>query len=139
MKRSLMSTVGAAIGLLVFSSSTRAHHGDADRYDTNVVIVTGTLVEFQLVNPHSIVAFDVTDANGQTVRWQAEMGGSQQLVKEFGWSKTSVKVGDKITVTGRRAKSGAPYMNLTERSSIVLIDSGKEIFHTGTKNRGDLQ
>jgi hypothetical protein len=139
MKKGLLSTVGVALGLLVFSSPARAHHGDADRYDSNVVAVTGTIVDFQLVNPHSIVTFDVTDASGQTVRWQAEMGGSQQLVKTFGWSKSSVKPGDKITVTGRKAKSGAPYMNLSERSSVVLIDSGKEIYKTGIKNRGDLQ
>jgi hypothetical protein len=139
MKRGLMSAVGVALGLLALSSPVRAHHGDADRYDTNVVTVTGTLVELQLVYPHSVIAFDVTDTSGQTVRWQAEMGGSQQLVKQFGWSKTTVKAGDKVTVTGRRAKSGAPYMNLSERSTVVLADSGKEIYRTGTKNRGDLQ
>ncbi|PWT85708.1 MAG: hypothetical protein C5B57_02460 [Blastocatellia bacterium] len=127
------------MGLLAVSVPARAHHGDADRYDPNVITVTGVIAELQLVNPHSIVAFDVTDANGQTVRWQAEMGGTQQLSKQFGWTKSTVKVGDKITVTGRRAKSGSPYMNLTERSSIVLTDSGKEIFSTGTKNRPDLQ
>ena len=42
-----------------------------------------------------------------------------------------------FTVTGRRAKSGAPYMNLSERSTIVMADSGKEIYKTGTKNRAE--
>jgi hypothetical protein len=139
MNRGLISAVGVALGLLVASSPVRAHHGDADRYDPNVISVTGTLVELQLVYPHSVIAFDVTDDKGQTVRWQAEMGGSQQLVKQFGWTKTTVKPGDKVTVTGRRAKSGAPYMNLSERSTIVMVDSGKEIYKTGIKTRGDLQ
>jgi len=129
--------VGA--GLLLGPSAARAHHGDADRYETTVTSLTGTVVELQMVNPHSIITFDVTDPSGQTVRWQAEMGGTQQLTKQFGWTRNTVKVGDRITVTGRRAKSGAPYMNLTERSSIVLTDSGKEIFSTGVKNRPDLQ
>jgi hypothetical protein len=139
MKTGLMFAAGVALGLLVVSSPVRAHHGDADRYDKDVISVTGTLVELQLVYPHSVIAFDVTDASGQTVRWQAEMGGQQQLVKQFGWTKSTVKPGDKVTVTGRRAKSGAPYMNLSERSTIVMTDSGKEIYKTGIKNRGDLQ
>ena len=54
-----------------------AHHGDAGRYDETPFIVTGTVVEIKLTNPHSILVFDVTDptANGKVVRWQAEMGG----------------------------------------------------------------
>jgi hypothetical protein len=40
------------------------------------------------------------------------------------------KIGDKITLNGRKVKNGAPYMNMTERAQIVLTDSGKEIFRT---------
>ena len=122
----------SAVGLVLMSVSVLAHHGDAGRYDERAYIVTGTIVEIRLVNPHSIVVFDAPDpnANGAIVRWQAEMGGGQQLVKQFGWTKGNVKVGDKITLTGRRVKSGAPYLNLTERSNIVLTDTGKEIFRT---------
>jgi hypothetical protein len=35
-----------------------------------------------------------------------------------------------LTMIGRRLRSGAPYLNLTERSNIVLADSGKEIYRT---------
>jgi len=125
-----------ALGVLAVSVPAWAHHGDADRYDDTVVSVTGTVVELQLVNPHSILAFDVADASGKTVRWQAEMGGTQQLVKTFGWTKNTIKFGDKVTVTGRRAKDGAPYMNLVDRSTIVLVDSGKEIYKVGVKGQG---
>ena len=31
------------------------------------------------------------------------------------------------TLTGRRLKSGAPYMNLTERARVILTDSGKVV------------
>jgi hypothetical protein len=36
----------------------------------------------------------------------------------------------KLTMIGRRLKSGAPYMNLTERANIVVTETGKEIFRT---------
>ena len=128
MKRGLLSIV--ALGLICFSSPVLAHHGDADRYVQDVIDVTGTVVALEMVNPHVHIVFDVTDAAGKTVRWQAELGGPQQLTKQFGWTPLTVKKGMKLTMTGRRLKSGAPYMNLTERARIVDADTGKEIFRT---------
>ncbi len=78
-----------------------------------------------MINPHAILVLDVTDASGKNVRWQAEMGGAQGLIRG-GWT-TDVKPGTKVTLTGRRLKSGAPYMNLTERARVVLTDTGKEV------------
>jgi Family of unknown function (DUF6152) len=118
----------ALAGLCLLSAPVMAHHGDAGRYDESAFVVTGTIVEIRLTNPHSIMVFDVTDAAGKTVRWQGEMTGGQQIVRQFGWTKDSPKVGDKITLTGRRVKSGAPYMNLAKRANIVLTDSGKQIY-----------
>ena len=125
MKKSSFIAVGLAAGLLVVSGSAWAHHGDAGRYIEDVADVTGVVVETQLINPHSILVVDVTDANGKTVRWQAEMGGAQQLIRN-GWT-TDVKPGTKVTLTGRRLKSGAPYMNLTERARVMLVDGGKVV------------
>ena len=99
------------------SAPVSAHHGDAGRYDETPFIITGTVVEIKLTNPHSILVFDATDASGKVVRWQAEMGSGQQLVRQFGWTKENLKIGDKITLNGRKVKSGAPYMNMTEKSA----------------------
>ena len=121
-----------AVALVWTSAPVIAHHGDAGRYDETPFIITGTVVEIRLTNPHSIVVFEAPDpkADGKVVRWQAEMGGGQQLTRQFGWTKESPKIGDKITLNGRRVKSGAPYMNMTEKAQIVLTDTGKEIFKT---------
>jgi Family of unknown function (DUF6152) len=119
-----------AAGLLTASLPALAHHGDAGRYEDNVVVMTGTVVELQLITPHSVVVVDVPDENGKMVRWMAEMGGRAAMIKDFGWNKDTVKPGDKITLTGRKVKSGAPYMNLTDRANIVMTDTGKEIFRT---------
>ena len=130
MKKNLFGAIGLAVTCLVSSGLVWAHHGDANRYNEDVIVITGTLVEVQMVNPHSLIMFDVAGPNGQTVRWQAELGAASQLTKQFGWNKNTIKVGEKLTLTGRQAKNGAPYMNLTERSNIVLTDSGKEIYRT---------
>jgi hypothetical protein len=115
-----------------------AHHGDAGRYEDNLTVLKGTVVELQLITPHSMVVFDAPDENGKVMRWQAEMGARANMIKDFGWTTDTLKPGDKIIVTGRRVKSGAPYMNLTDRANIVMTDSGKEIFRTnnyGTEAR----
>jgi hypothetical protein len=58
------------------------------------------------------------------------MGAPQQLARNFGWTPATVKIGTRLTLIGRRVRTGAPYMNLTEHANIVLTDSGKEIFKT---------
>ena len=125
------------VALLLSSVPVLAHHGDAGRYEDNVMVLTGTVVDLQLVDPHSVIVFDVEE-NGQQVRWQAELNGRGGLTKAFGWTRNTLKPGDKITLTGRRVKSGAPYMNLTDRANVVMTDTGKEIFRTnnyGTEER----
>jgi hypothetical protein len=122
--------IGVCLGLLLAAGSAQAHHGDANRYNEQTITVSGTVVEVQMVNPHAHIVFDVTDAAGKTTRWQAELGGPQQLMRQFGWTPQTIKSGMKITLIGRQLKSGAPYLNLTERSQIVVADTGKEIYKT---------
>jgi hypothetical protein len=129
MNRTLLSAMSVTIGVLVWSSHADAHHGDADRYNQEVITISGTVVDVQMVNPHARIVLDVVE-DGKTVRWQAELGGPQQLIKQFGWTPSTVKAGMKLTLIGRRLRSGAPYLNLTERANIVATDSGKEIYRT---------
>ena len=132
-KKSMMKKTSFLLASLLaagMSAAVAAHHGDAGRYDETPFIITGTVVEIKLTNPHSILVFDATDASGKVVRWQAEMGSGQQLVRQFGWTKDNLKVGDKVTLNGRKVKSGAPYMNMTERAQIIMTEGGKEIYKT---------
>ena len=128
MKKSVLCAVALAVASLI-PGAALAHHGDAGRYNEESVTLKGTVVQLVMVNPHALVIFDVSD-NGKTTRWTAEMGGPQQLIKQFGWSPTTVKAGMAVTLIGRVVKSGDPYMNLTEKAQITMTDSGKEIYRT---------
>ena len=128
MNKSFVYSLVVAVGLFL-SAPAWAHHGDAGRYNDESVTLKGTVVQLVLVNPHAQVVFDVTDA-GKTTRWTAEMGGPQQLIKQYGWTPSTIKPGTNIQLTGRVVKSGDPYMNLTEKAQILLTDSGKEIYRT---------
>ena len=95
-----------------------------------MVTLNGSIVELQMINPHSIIVIDVPDAKGKVTRWQAELGGPNALSRGFGWTRNTLKPGDKVTLIGRRVKSGAAYMNLTERAVVYMTDSKKLLFRT---------
>ena len=126
--KTILGAVVLAVATLI-PGSAWAHHGDAGRYNDETVTLKGTVVQLVMVNPHALIVFDVNDG-GKTTRWTAELGGPQQLIKQFGWSPSTIKPGMEITLIGRVVKSGDPYMNLTERSQITMTDSGKEIYRT---------
>lgn len=126
-----MTLVGTTLGLMALAGAAAAHHGDAGRFEDEVSTISGTVVALQLINPHSGILMTVPDANGKPVTWHVEMEAPQRLQNEFGWNRNTLTPGMKITVTGRRIKSGAPNMNVTERSRILLTDDGcKEIYHS---------
>jgi hypothetical protein len=129
MKKTVLCAVALAVASLI-PGSAWAHHGDAGRYNEETVTLKGSVVQLVMVNPHALIIFDVPDASGKATRWTAELGGPQQLIKQFGWSPQTVKAGMPITLVGRVVKSGDPYMNLTERSQITMTESGKEIYRT---------
>ncbi len=128
MKKTVLCAVALAVASLI-PCSVLAHHGDAGRYNEDPVTLKGTVVQLVMVNPHALIIVDVNEG-GKNTRWTAELGGPQQLIKQFGWSPTTVKAGMPVTLIGRVVKSGDPYMNLTERSQITMTDSGKEIYRT---------
>ena len=130
-----MQTVLLTLAVALSSAAISAHHGDAGRYDEDVISVTGTVVAVQMVNPHSHIVFDVVE-KGKTVRWNAELGQPQQLIKQFGWTPQTIKVGMKLTMIGRQLKGHAPFINLTERANIVMTDTGKKIYRTENFGKG---
>ncbi len=95
-----------AVGLLFVTSPTYAHHGAA-AYDTaKTATVTGTVTEFNFINPHVMISMDVKNASGGVDKWQGELTSPNRLARG-GWTKSTLKPGDQLTITGGVAKSGA--------------------------------
>ena len=130
MKSSIRPQFLAALATgLALAHGASAHHGDAGRYEDAVIEITGTVVTLQFLNPHSRLILDVSE-NGETVRWQAEFGNPTRMNREFGWTRDMLKAGDVVSLTGRRLKSGAPYLNLTENAQVVMTETGEQIYRT---------
>jgi hypothetical protein len=113
--RNAAKTFAGIAGLLLISVSLWAHHGQAGYNTTETVTVTGAVTEFQFVNPHSIVSLDVKDDKGETQAWQGELTSPNHLIRAD-WTATTLKPGDKVTMAGYRAKSGANSMWITKIS-----------------------
>lgn len=134
--RKLLGFSGVATALLLFSAPLFAHHGFAGRYDEeHPVTVTGTVVELQFMNPHSFIIFENKDASGKDLRWQAELGSANLLARE-GWTRTTLKPGDHITIIGPQNKNGSADLNLSHESKITMADSGKVIHNSIKAEQG---
>ena len=97
-----------AVSALVVSSQAFAHHGAPALYDIlHPITIKGTVTEFVLQNPHSMLFMDVKDKDGKVVHWSIETGAPAGL-RAPGGLKNMLKVGEEITVTLVPAKSGAP-------------------------------
>jgi hypothetical protein len=111
----------AAVVLLV-SGLAFAHHGAAGYESSKVTTLKGTVTEFRFQNPHAQIFLDVKDSTGKVQNWILEAVGIATLSRS-GWTKSIMKPGDEVTVTGNPAKNGSPSMRLTK----VVLASGKEL------------
>jgi hypothetical protein len=93
----------AAIGVLLAALPLGAHHSTA-LYDlVHGTIIGGVVTEFAWENPHTYILIDVSGENNELEHWSVELE-SASVLRRLGWAKDTVKPGDRISVTGARAK-----------------------------------
>jgi hypothetical protein len=98
--------LGSAV-LALFCTPAYVHHSGAMFDMSKEVKISGTIVEFHWTNPHSSFTVSVPNSNGTTSVWAVEMNSPNNLVR-VGWKRTTIKPGDKVTVTVRPLRDGAP-------------------------------
>ena len=84
-----------------------AHHSFAAFDRKKEVTVTGVVKEVQWNNPHAWIQVIVMDPKGKQTEWGFECG-SPNMMARTGWSRTTVKAGDKVTVVANPLKDGRP-------------------------------
>jgi len=120
------------LGTLFAALPARAHHGTGVAYQVDKeVTLKGTVTEWIWANPHCGLLFDVTGDDGKVVNWGAELANPHAL-SEAGLSKDVFKPGDKITVMGNPARSGAPRLQL----KTVTTSDGRVLPEKGVKGNG---
>lgn len=116
------------LALLTASVPVFAHHGGA-AYDTEKKLtLKATVAEWVWSNPHCFLKIDAKDEKGNVVHWALETSNPADMTN-LGWSKTSFKPGDDITVTFMPVKNGAPVGRIQQ---VVLANgqtlSGRVVF-----------
>lgn len=126
----------SSLTVLLLVPSALAHHPFADEFDRNKpVTLTGDVTRFDWMNPHASLRLEGREAGGRTAQWVVELGGIDELTKS-GWTKNSLKRGDKVTIQGWLAKDGSKRANadnvkmsggetLSAASSFHLADEGQ--------------
>jgi uncharacterized cupredoxin-like copper-binding protein len=113
----LLST-GMMLSLMAAVGPASAHHSGAMFDASKKVDVSGTIVDFNWSNPHANFKVNVEKPGGTSEVWAVEMNSPNNLVRD-GWKRTTLKPGDKVTVTVRPLRDGTPGGQYV---SIVLAD-----------------
>ena len=117
--------VVAAVALVMGGRAVSAHHSFAAEFDAAKPFkMTGTVTKVEWQNPHTFFYIDVTDEKGKVTNWAMEMGSPNGLSRA-GWTRNTMKAGDKITVEGSLAKDGSPVGNAR---AVTLAATGKRLF-----------
>lgn len=100
---------GAAVVLLfslgLAATPVYAHHSFAMFDNTKNVTVMGTVKAVSYANPHVWVDMVVMNEKGQPVTWGME-GGNLGGLYRMGWTKDTVKAGDKVKMEVHPLKDG---------------------------------
>ena len=101
-----------AVGLVLAAGKSLAHHSFAAEFDANKrVTLTGVVTKVEWTNPHVWFYINVKDEKtGEVTNWGAEMGPPHGLQRS-GWRRETLKIGEKVTVSGSLAKNGSKRMN----------------------------
>ena len=119
----LAASILLIAGLLLVSCPVSAHHGNSAYDEEHWITISGTVTEFVWANPHCQIFLDVKDDKGAVVNWAIE-SQSPGILRRNNWTRTSVKVGDKITITLAPAKNGAPVGFSGNQSGKVVFSDG---------------
>jgi hypothetical protein len=125
----------AACGVILAAVPVVGHHSFAAEFDADKPIkLKGSVTKVEWMNPHAYFYIDVTEPDAKVTNWALEMGSPNGLMRE-GWSRSTLKIGDIVTVEGSRAKDGRPKGNVRV---VILASTGQRLFAASSQgNAGD--
>jgi hypothetical protein len=97
--------MGCALTMVLAAPAAEAHHSYAMFDRGKTVTLNGTIKAYQWTNPHSWIQLTVPNDAGGTDEWSIEMGSPFELLR-VGWTSSTVKAGDKVTIQIHPVKDG---------------------------------
>ena len=98
-----IARLGLLTGLILFATSSHAHHSFAAEFTAeDPITVVGVVTEVWFRNPHARYYIDVVGEDGEVEHWDTR-AGSPTLMTRRGWTRDTIKIGDRVTLHGHRA------------------------------------
>lgn len=116
--------VAVAAIFLSAAAPVLAHHAFSAEFDQSKPIkLSGEITKLEWTNPHAWLFIDVKGPDGKVVNWRLEMGAPNALLRA-GWSRSDIKPGTAVTVSGFLARAGGPVGNAFQ----VRLPDGRDLF-----------
>jgi Family of unknown function (DUF6152) len=109
-------------GMLSILAAASAHHSTAQYDLVHGTIIGGLVVKFEWANPHAQISLDVAAEQNEIEHWMVELE-SPRILSRLGWTKETLQPGDRISVTGGRAKDGGFLL----RAASVRLPDGRQL------------
>lgn len=87
-----------ALGALIAGPTAAHHGGDVEWGEATQGPITGTATNFAFQFPHVFFEMNVEESAGLR-QWTITTRWTPTILREHGWSRDSIKPGDKVTVT----------------------------------------
>ena len=109
---------------LAGAASALAHHSFAMYEPTKTLTLKGAVKTFQWTNPHVVIWILVQpDDGGAAQEWSIETT-SPGVLTRGGWTRQSIKTGDRVSVTFSPLRDGSHGGGL---NSVTLLDTGQKL------------
>ena len=132
MQRIVLSLIAIA-GLLLPGVPAMAHHAFATEFDAlKPVTMKGIVTKIDWANPHVWFYINVKTESGLIENWGFEMGGPNSL-RNSGWTRETMKIGDEVIVEGSMAKNGSHNVNA---KNVTMASTGKKL---GAASSGNVE
>jgi hypothetical protein len=123
MQRIVLSLIAIA-GLLLSGVPAMAHHAFATEFDAlKPITMKGIVTKIDWANPHVWFYINVKTESGVIENWGFEMGGPNSL-RNSGWTRDTMKIGDEVIVDGSLAKNGSHNVNA---KNVTMASTGKKL------------
>lgn len=117
----------AGLVAALLAAPAYAHHSFAMFDQSKVVQISGTVKEYELINPHVWLHLTIVNDKGDSSTWVFEGGSAQQMVR-LGWTKDKIHIGGKVEIGYRPMKDGSRGGQLM---TIRFLDGERMCSHRG--------
>ena len=106
--RTKIACVVAGVGVMLAVTPVSTHHAFSAEFDVEKpLFLSGKLVRWEMINPHSWFHLNIEEDDGTVVTWMIEGGSPNELIRN-GVTKNTLEIGTELTVEGYYAKDGTP-------------------------------